>query len=77
MEDVQAWDARLGLTPVPRGGNVVLLTPADAGVFDGTLARDGVVLVSRPQLYIDLMRRGGAAAEAAAFLRERGELWPG
>jgi hypothetical protein len=76
VEDVQTWDARLGLTPVPRGGNVVLLTPADAGVFDATLARHGIVLVSRPQLYVDLVRRGGAAAEAAAFLRERGELWP-
>ena len=38
--------------------------------------RDGFWLTSRPQLYVDLVRRGGAAAEAAAFLRERGELWP-
>jgi hypothetical protein len=48
----------------------------DTGVFDGSFQRDGVLLTSRPQLYVDLVRRGGAAAEAAAFMRERGELWP-
>lgn len=48
----------------------------DRGIFDGSFTRDGVPLVSRPQLYVDLKRRSGAAAESAAFLRERGELWP-
>ena len=48
----------------------------DRGVFDGSITCDGLTLVSRPQLYIDLKRRGGASAEGAAFLRERGELWP-
>jgi hypothetical protein len=76
VEDAAAWDSALGLTAVPRGGNMVLLTKPDRGVFDGAEERDGLTLVSRPQLYVDLMRRGGAAAEAAAFLRERGELWP-
>jgi hypothetical protein len=59
-----------------RGGNLVLIRPVDRGVFDGSFTRDGVTLVSRPQLYGDLKRRGGTAAEGAAFLRERGELWP-
>lgn len=76
VDDGRRWDEKLGLTPVPRGGNLVLIKPVDRGVFDGSFQRDGVVLVSRPQLYVDLVRRGGAAAEAAAFLRERGELWP-
>jgi hypothetical protein len=76
VQDVAGWDRALGLTSVPRGGNVVLIKPADAGVFDGSFERDGVPLTSRPQLYVDLVRRGGAAAEAAAFMRERGALWP-
>lgn len=76
VDDVAGWDRALALTAVPRGGNVVLIKPTDTGVFDGGFERDGLQLVSRPQLYVDLVRRGGAAAEAAAFLRERGELWP-
>lgn len=75
VDDVAGWDQALGLTAVPRGGNLVLIEPTDGGVFDGALERDGLQLVSRPQLYVDLVRRGGAAAEAAAFMRERGELW--
>lgn len=76
VDDVAGWDRALGLTSVPRGGNLVLIKPVDPGVFDGSFERDGVLLTSRPQLYVDLVRRGGAAAEAAAFMRERGELWP-
>jgi hypothetical protein len=76
VEDVAGWDRALGLTEVPRGGNLVLIKPVDDGVFDGSVERDGVSLTSRPQLYVDLVRRGGAAAEAAAFIRDRGELWP-
>ena len=75
VDDPDAWDRALSLTPVPRGGNVLLIRPADRGVFDGVLERDGLSLVSRPQLYVDLVRRGGAAAEAAAFIRERSILW--
>lgn len=76
VADMATWDQQLGLTSVPRGGNVALIVPVDVGVFDGAAAVRGLNLVSRPQLYVDLMRRGGAAAEAARFLRERGELWP-
>jgi hypothetical protein len=76
VTDAAAWDDAMQLTPVARGGNVILIRPTDAGVLDGAFERDGVALASRPQLYVDLVRRGGAAAEAAAFLRDRGELWP-
>ena len=75
-DDPAGWDEKLGLVAVPRGGNLVLITPVDRGVLDGSFTRDGVTLVSRPQLFVDLKRRGGAAAEGAEFLRERGELWP-
>lgn len=76
VDDVAGWDRALGLTSVPRGGNLVLIKPVDVGVFDGSFEKDAVLLTSRPQLFVDLVRRGGAAAEAAAFMRERGELWP-
>lgn len=76
VDDVAGWDRSLGLTPVPRGGNLVLIQPTDAGVFDGAFERDGLQSATRPQLFVDLVRRGGAAADAAAFMRERGELWP-
>lgn len=75
-DDVFGWDEKLGLVAVPRGGNLILIRPVDRGVFDGSFDRDGVTMVSRPQLYVDLKRRGSAASEGAAFLRERGELWP-
>jgi len=74
-DDVSGWDEKLGLVRVPRGGNLVLIRPVDRGVFDGSFTRDGMTLVSRPQLYVDLKRRGGAAAEGAAFLRDSGDLW--
>jgi len=75
VDDPEAWDRALSLTPVPRGGNVVLIRPVDRGVFDGVFERDELSLASRPQLYVDLVRRGGVAAEAAAFIRERSALW--
>lgn len=76
VTDPTSWDEALRLTPVARGGNVILIRATDSGALDGSFERDGVTLASRPQLYVDLVRRGGAAAEAAAFMRERGELWP-
>jgi hypothetical protein len=76
VTDPTPWDEALQLTPVARGGNVILIRPTDEGALDGRFERDGVTLASRPQVFVDLVRRGGAAAEAAAFMRERGELWP-
>jgi len=75
VRDVEKWDERLRLQSVPRGGNLVLIVSSDPGIFDGAFSQ-GLVLASRPQVYVDLKRRGGAAGEAADFLRERGELWP-
>ncbi len=76
VDEAGAWDGFLELTPVPRGGNVDLILPADAGVFDGSFRSGELALVSRPQLYVDLKRRAGPASEAADFLRDRGALWP-
>jgi hypothetical protein len=76
VREVEGWDERLRLRPVPRGGNLVLIVPSDPGVFDGAVSVQRLVLASRPQVYVDLKRRGGAAAETADFLKERGQLWP-
>lgn len=76
VRDIEGWDERLRLRPVARGGNFVLIVPSDPGVFDGAFSSQRLVLASRPQVYVDLRRRGGAAAETAQFLKERGQLWP-
>lgn len=76
VDETEPWERLLDLTPVPRGGNVDLIVPADAGVFDGSRRTRELWLVSRPQLYVDLKRRAGPAAEAADFLRDRGAIWP-
>lgn len=76
IDETETWERALDLTPVPRGGNVDLIVPADAGVFDGSVQAGALVLVSRPQLYVDLKRRAGPASEAADFLRDRAAIWP-
>jgi hypothetical protein len=76
VEDLTPWVREERLEPVPRGGNVHLLEAADPGVFDAPEHAQRLTLVCRAQLYVDLFRRGGAAREAADFLRKRGALWP-
>jgi hypothetical protein len=76
VEDLTSWAREEWLEPVPRGGNVHLLEAADPGVFDALEHAQRLTLVCRAQLYVDLFRRGGAAREAADFLRKRGALWP-
>lgn len=82
VKDFERWRKALRLTPVPVGANVRLIKSEDEGVFDGTVTLRGLQVVSLPQVYVDLTRRQGAGAEAAAFLRQRfdkvrGELEPG
>ncbi|MEX1264626.1 MAG: hypothetical protein WEE66_11975 [Actinomycetota bacterium] len=76
VQNIPEWDRRLQLEPVPRGGNVVLIRSSDPGVFDGTFVKQGMTLVCRPQLYVDLKRGRGPAPEAADFLQRQGLLWP-
>jgi hypothetical protein len=71
VREFDRWQRQLQLTPVPVGANVRLIKSEDKGVFDGTLNRRGLQVVSLPQLYVDLKRREGAGPEAAAFLRQR------
>lgn len=75
VDDVASWEQDGELEPVPRGGNVYLLEASEEGVFDAAESVRSLSLVCRVQLYVDLYRRGGAAREAADFLRKRGALW--
>lgn len=70
----------LGARETTRGANLVLLPADDSGVLEGGEAVDSpqgpIKIVSRPQLYVDLRRRGGPSREAAEFLKEREAIWP-
>lgn len=68
VTEIEPWTHALDLRKVERGANVVLIQPVDLGVFDGARVVNGLRIVSWPQLYVDLKRRGGAAAEAADHL---------
>jgi len=76
VADANVWSRLLRLEAVSRGGNVALIRPQDPGVFDGGEIRQKVRLVSWPQLFVDLYRKGGAAREAAEFLRSRRQQPP-
>lgn len=63
-----------------RGANVIVLPVDDLGVLDGAETTDSpsgpLQVVSRPQLYVDLRRRGGPSREAGEFLKQREAIWP-
>jgi len=59
----------LGLRPGEGEGNVYLMTPYDAGVFQAPIEKGGVPVVSLPQLYADLYHYERRGREQAAYLR--------
>lgn len=65
----------VGLRRNERGANVQLIGPDDRGVFIGERTVDELPCVSPVQTYLDLRHLPERAAEAAAELRDRGELW--
>lgn len=64
-----------GFREEPKGANVWLVVPNDAGVFDGVEAKDGIACVPPVQAYVDLLRHPERAREAAAELRTRLLRW--
>jgi hypothetical protein len=56
---------------VKSGGNLLLFTPYDDGVFYGSSRVDDIQVVSTTQLYLDLQGFRGRSGEAAAMLFER------
>ena len=61
--------AGLGLRPAEGDGTVYLLSPYDQGVFAGLLEKGGFKVVSRPQLYADLVHYERRGREQAEHLR--------
>ena len=59
---------KLGLTPIPRGGNIKLVIPYDEEVFYGSREVRGVKVVSNIQLYVDLYNYPARGEEAASRL---------
>jgi len=65
----------LGFREEIRGANVWLVSPNDAGVFQGAEARDGIQCVHPVQLYLDLKNQPERAQEASEALKA--SLWEG
>jgi hypothetical protein len=74
VEDVAAvrsWVEALDLRPAEAGANVILRVPKDAGVWIGSSEADGISVVGKIQLYLDLLQEPGRGREQAEFLREK------
>lgn len=59
LRDTGGAAARLGLRPADAGANVLLIEPADEGVFDGAAQRDGVWYAAPSQIAADLLTSPG------------------
>lgn len=71
VERIPDMPADMGLFPVEQGENVLLIVPQDIGVFHFAQEIKGLSVVSDPQLYVDLRKMPGRAAEQAAVLRNK------
>jgi hypothetical protein len=60
---------RLAYREDPRGANLWLVVPNDAGVFEGAVEKDGIRCVHPVQVYLDLKDHPERAREAAERLR--------
>jgi hypothetical protein len=63
--------SELSLKAVKSGGNLLLFTPYDDGVFYGSSRVNGTRVASEIQLYLDLQGFRGRGEEAAEVLYER------
>ena len=69
-KDVERWHELIAREGLVGKGNVRLLL-ADEHVFYGSFERDGLKVVSLPQLIVDLFEEGGVCVEAAEKLLEK------
>jgi hypothetical protein len=65
----------VGFRDEPKGANVWLVVPDDAGVFDGSKDIRGISCVHPVQTYLDLLGHPERATEAATELRTRLLKW--
>jgi hypothetical protein len=66
---------QLGCREDPRGANLWLVVPNDAGVFHGAIEKDGIRCVHPVQVYVDLKSHPERATEAAEHLRTELLTW--
>lgn len=71
-EDAAKWHEELIAEGLVGKGNIRLLI-ADEHVFYGALKRQGLTVVSIPQLIVDLLEEGGVCTEAAEKLLSKVE----
>jgi hypothetical protein len=71
-EDAAKWHNKLTVEGLVGKGNLRLLI-ADAHVFYGAFKRQGLTVVSIPQLIVDLLEEGGTCTEAAEKLIQKVE----
>ena len=69
-KDAERWHELIAREGLVGKGNVRLLL-ADEHVFYGSFERDGLKVVSLPQLIVDLFEEGGVCVEAAEKLLEK------
>lgn len=66
---------RLGCREDPRGANLWLVVPNDAGVFQGAVEKDGIRCVHPVQIYVDLKNHPERAREAAERVQAELLTW--
>lgn len=75
-EKAKIWVESLDPRPVETGGNISIVLPYDEGVFYGASEVNGLNVVSKVQLFIDLFNYPARGEEAAeAILRELNKQW--
>jgi hypothetical protein len=70
-DEIDELAENLEIKLVDSGANVMLLKPYDEGVFYGVETKDGSVIVSPIQIYLDLCGIRGRGEEAAEALLDR------
>ena len=68
VPDATSAAAALGVRPVDRGANVVLVEPFDAVVFRGAVVKDRLTYAAASQVVADLLTGTGRAPEEGAAL---------
>lgn len=66
---------KIGFEAGERGANTWIVIPKDEGVFQGSVAQEGVECVSPVQTYLDLDAHPERSEEAAAQLRAEWMVW--
>lgn len=66
--DIEDLIENLGLRIVSPGANIILVSPYDEGVYDGSQRLEDCRIISDVQLYLDLVNFGGRGEDQAAEL---------